>query len=204
MAAEVSKPSEIHCTNFEDDIVAFNEFVVRNSPSVRRRFIVQLVFPSLVLVVAGLVLMTPSVIPRIAQVPVIGYALLIGAAVHLSLFPWRFHSATRRAVRALMREGKNLCLYGPQRVVLTPQDVARYTQFGHAAWYWSAIERIEATDRHLFIFVTASSAFLVPRRDFAGDAEFQAFVETARRFHRAAEAPPQIVMAPPSSPIPFV
>ena len=53
---------------------------------------------------------------------------------------------------------------------------------------WSAVPRIERDQQRLFVFNGPRTAFIVPRRVFASDAEFEAFVaaveERWKRVHR--------------------
>lgn len=53
---------------------------------------------------------------------------------------------------------------------------------------WSAIPRIRVEEPRLFVYSTRRQAFIVPRRAFGSDAEFDAFVEAAqerwKRGHR--------------------
>ena len=50
---------------------------------------------------------------------------------------------------------------------------------------WSAVPRIEVEDDRLFVFSTRRTAFIVPRRAFASEAEFHDFARAAEeRWHQ--------------------
>ena len=51
---------------------------------------------------------------------------------------------------------------------------------------WLAVEAIDATEGQVFFILGEDAILGVPRRAFAGEAEFATFVETARKYHRAA------------------
>ena len=177
---------EVHYTNFEQDLLALNEHVMRRSPTWRRPFLIRWFGMPLIYFVMGLGLLAVSRLSEDAAMSIAGFMLILISPVWLVFYPWQYRVRVRRGVQRLLREGHNQGIYGHHRLVLTPTEVARYSRFGHAAIYWPAVERIEVGENHAFIFVSSMSAFIVPKRDFSSEQEFQSFVETARRYHHEA------------------
>ena len=87
--------------------------------------------------------------------------------------------------RKLMREGMNRNLVSPRRIEIGPEGFNETWQFGKQSLDWRAIERVAWTDTHLFLYVSAISAHIVPRRAFECEAEFKRFCEWAQRYQQA-------------------
>jgi len=51
---------------------------------------------------------------------------------------------------------------------------------------WLAIEKIESSNEHLFVYISSMSAHVVPMRAFGNEMHFSAFVESARAYWRQA------------------
>ena len=171
-----------------DDYKALNHHVVHTSPSLRRqRVIGGVVIPTVWLLVWVAVVLTrddPSKAAR-ALLP-----LLLGVLL-LPLFCLRTHAKTTRAVDSLLRDGKNAGLLGHRRITLTIEGVCESGEPGESVTRWAVVERIDTTDDHAFLFTSAVSAFIVPKRAFKTNGEFEAFVGMARRL--SEEGRPVIV-----------
>jgi hypothetical protein len=69
---------------------------------------------------------------------------------------------------------------GPIRFSFSARGIDFVTPKAESLVYWSAVRRILRTERRLYLFLTASSAFILPRRAFATDHEFKAWHERSR------------------------
>ena len=113
-----------------------------------------------------------------------------------------FHSSSPHALREQARraysEGKNLGTVGRQHLVLSAMNVTRINAVSETKIRWSAVERVEVTSEHLFIYVGATSAVAVPRRAFSSDEAWARFADVARRLHvQALQSPAPPPMLPP-------
>jgi hypothetical protein len=80
--------------------------------------------------------------------------------------------------------GWRRCAIGPAGVTFCETEAANTVA-------WSSILRIAHTDEHAFLYTTNINAIVVPRLAFAGDADFRAFVATARAFLDKAQRTPR-------------
>jgi hypothetical protein len=76
---------------------------------------------------------------------------------------------------------------GPNRLELADNGVKTAGPAAESLVYWSAIQKITQTGRHLFMFIAPGSALMVPRRAFASDGDFRAFVSAAEQRWKASK-----------------
>ncbi len=173
---------EVTVNNGVDDLYALNEHIARNLPTIRRQILIVWLGIPILFVLLGLVLAQLS--GDISS----AYTYFAAAFLFLPFYPVFIKWCRRRNVRMLLQSGRNLGIFGQQKIVLSPTEIARFSKYGHAAYYWPAVERIEVAANHAFVFVSSVNAFLIPKKDFPNEYDFDLFVETARKYHRQAEA----------------
>jgi len=91
-----------------------------------------------------------------------------------------------KVIRKVLQEGRNVRHLQRRKVTTTPEGIGIFRPEMTVHYTWSGIDWIEATPDHVFFFISTRDGIVVPRAAFATDAEFQAFVEQARRWHEAA------------------
>ncbi|GAA4018092.1 hypothetical protein GCM10022280_16850 [Sphingomonas swuensis] len=67
----------------------------------------------------------------------------------------------------------------PMKLRMNEAEIAIHHEVQSLQHRWAAIKRVVATRDRLFLFTTDSCAFILPRRAFASDAEFQRWSERA-------------------------
>jgi len=164
-----------------DDLSAFIQFHNAQSLAVRKYragclfggFFATMLLP-------GLILLT-------TEKPVLETArairpLLMGAVIYLILMfvarpyvKWRTGHLSRR----MLSEGKNSGFYGDCSITLDEDGIRETKSSGETMRKWPSVEKIVVASEYLFIYTSGIEAFVVPRRAFALDAEFNAFAEYA-------------------------
>ena len=92
---------------------------------------------------------------------------LVGLGIALAywfLFPRRYLKGLRQTVRRTYQEGRNTGVLGPTRLVIDEEFVTESTGSREVRTRWSAIEAVEETRDHAFVYITGSSALIIPRR----------------------------------------
>ncbi len=108
---------------------------------------------------------------------------LIGIALYAKLVKLTAPNATRKA----LQEGRNAeKALGWRRFVIDAQGVHNIAENFSVNYLWKGIDKVATTDEHVFLYITTANAFIVPLRAFADARAFDAFVESARRFHGLA------------------
>ncbi len=147
---------DIRYTVSLDDIVAFNRFHCSNSRTAKRvRLRCDILVAAVWLGAGGL-----SSALHHSFVP-----LIIGGAFALC---WCVTSKRRSAsqcaklARKFFEEGKNKGSLGAQLLRLSEDGVEESNDYGSKFTRFNAIERVESTDQHTFIFTGAASAYIIP------------------------------------------
>src|SRR5439155_1020677 len=75
---------------------------------------------------------------------------------------------------------------GRQRVAIDPEGVHYSTREADGLLRWSAVQQVGRSGGHVFLYLTAVSALVVPRRAFANEEAFRAFHRLARQYREDA------------------
>jgi YcxB-like protein len=88
----------------------------------------------------------------------------------------------------MIGEGRNRTLLGRQRVTISPESITRSSDFDQTTVRWSAVERVIKDKNHAFVYTSALTAIIVPRRAFADTVAFDVFVLKSTEYHQEADA----------------
>ncbi len=176
----------------KDDLIAFNLYHQRHSPTARRQYLRVWFIPPVVwlLICAGLWYLADRSRGKPAQTFLDLLPLLSGVPIYLLTFPWLYRRKLRKIVDGMVSEGQNRGLLGLHRVTLSPESVTESSAHGQSSTAWRGVERVVSADAHayIYIYINALAAIIVPRRAFAGAAEFEHFIRTAKDHHEQAAA----------------
>jgi len=114
--------------------------------------------------------------------------LLLGPVLFLLLMVLLARRRGGRTIASVLDEGVNKGLFGTRRIALTHEGVTESGDFGTSQTPWSTVERIAFDQNYAFIYTSAISAVLVPKRAFAEEGQFEEFMETAQRFLAAKDS----------------
>jgi hypothetical protein len=182
----------IEYENTLDDIVAFNRYQIGASPAAnphlrihRRRISVS---DSVIALTAGgaVLWISHSWIPALA---VVAFSAVVPGIVspHVQKRFQRWLVKTREEqVRKMLAEGKNDSVLGWRRLSLSPETLDEESATGTRSVRYTALGRIVDTPDHVFVYLTALEAVVVPKRNQqpAGVEDFVA------ELHRRLPNPP--------------
>jgi Peptidase C13 family/YcxB-like protein len=100
------------------------------------------------------------------------------------IYFWNHHS--RRSM-APEQEGP---LLGAHTFTLTPEGFEDYGNASFSRTRWSAVQAIQETAHHLFVFIDKTTAHIIPRRSFATPEDYEVFVHTLRAYVQRESAAP--------------
>lgn len=166
----------------EDDVIAFNDHLMRTLPGARRWMLFLWLLAPVIFGVLGVI---ASSLPGGVA---LGLKCFAFALFVLVLLPVWYRWFNRRWIRAKLKSGRNTGMFGQRKMIVSPREIGCEHDHGHSVTYWSGIDRIETSPEHAFFFVSATNAFIIPKRHFNDEAEFDYFVETARAYHEEAAA----------------
>lgn len=161
-----------------NDVVAFNEYHAAHSPLLRRGLMMYRLVPAAIGFVAGAIMALSDWSEGIktAVLSVVVPGLWIAVA------PWVYRRRIRQNVKKLYREGRNAAVFGRQTLAISASGFTRTASGAHSEARWDAVERVASTPGYLFIYTSAVTAHIVPRRAFPDDRSFDAFTAAARRW----------------------
>ena len=112
--------------------------------------------------------------------PLVAAVLLLGVLCFVVLPTLVFRRLIARAMRRTRLPGRSMSLeIRPEGLALTTATTASLTT-------WERIDRIVVRDTHAFFYGNDVATLILPRRVFAGERDFEEFVESARSYQEAA------------------
>lgn len=173
----------------KDDWSAFNYYHHFHSPTARRQYL-RGWFGSVIIVL--LVCLGISILGSLnSPSPRSIFSVLLPflcAVLCLLWFPWAYRRKVRKIVAGMIGEGRNRTLLGRQRVTISPESIRRSSDFDQTTIRWSAVERVIKDKNHAFVYTSALTSIIIPRRAFADDVGFDEFVMKANQYHEEADA----------------
>lgn len=156
------------------DIIAFNQFHHGASPH-SRRLLRLLQLASAVAITAACTLPLQNNRPLLPIGP-----WLVFAAAFILLVPALFRWSIRRSARRQLAEGHNQGILGPRRLEVRDTALVELSDSGEQHTRWHAVEKVEVSEGHVFVYLSATAGYTVPREAFADNAAVVAFVAAVR------------------------
>ena len=181
------------CVEYEltlDDYLAFNDFYQRKSPAARAAFRTAWILRTILWSVAGLVAaawvyrFAPAAFGQTVTM------IVVLEVIMLALYPMTRRRALRRAVQHHYLQDNAGMLFVRRSLTLTPEYVVESTPYSQTITRWMGIVDVCVEPEAIYLFTSAVSSRIVPRRVFAGEADFRGFGSIAQAaFERARQAP---------------
>jgi len=172
---------EIEFERSTDDLIEFALFHAAHSPSVRRQlFLAQITCALLFFFLAA----GHGYIFAHAVTPLPVFFGLLGGVLGYFIFPPINRSYTVHRIRTLAKEGDNSGTLGYLTVALSSAGIFSITRAGESRLDWSAIKRLAQSEKYLFIYISATSAWVIPKKAFPDDKtlrEFTDFIQAHRQ-----------------------
>jgi hypothetical protein len=111
----------------------------------------------------------PMVAKGVLYAALINFLAALIVAI-MFLFLWSCHKARFRSIPDTIHS-----------LEVRPEGLVFTTQTSESLTTWEKIDRIVVTKTHAFL-----GRYILPRRAFAGDRDFEEFVGSARSYHEAA------------------
>jgi hypothetical protein len=172
--------------NTANDFVAFNAFHLAQSPSYKRSIAIYTCVFGLATGLAVFFLAKSTSLEIVKSLPeeskilVAAVQAILVVAIYALLLPRVLRRSTMRQARKLLAEGQNKLFLCEHRVEITDDGLVTWSPYGESRVRWEAVERVQRTEPHTFLYVSAVAAFIIPHdRILEGDCE--AFVAEIQR-----------------------
>ena len=165
--------TEIHYEVREKDLIAFNEHLLANSERVQkvvRRH--QAHIPAFIAVIALILFFYMKDIPSAI------YALILAMAWGLGV-PFFLRWSMRKQIRQMYNETEKANILGRYTLKAEPGGLAEISAAGEVSKLsWKNVLRVEVEKKYVFVFVSLSTALIIPRDTLAQDSNLHEFVKT--------------------------
>lgn len=162
----------------KDDYIEFNLFHLKHSKTIRKTLFVQRY------IVSVLFLIMPFITYRFSEIP-LTYWVSVFIIVYLLwvvYYPKYFRKSVKRRILRMIEEGKNESILGSKRLDVNSEGIVEKSRNNEVKTNWDSIESIEETEKYIFIYVSAVSAYIVPKRAFKTPADNENFINTVNSY----------------------
>jgi len=154
------------------DYIDFNLFHMNNSKKMKnilfiQRFIIPLIYFAL-----------PFVLARSTNVPFWLWmvAALVVYAVWVKIYPKRMKKSISQKLLRALKEERNAKLMGKHSCTLSKDMIVDIGKGGETKAKWSSILDVIESETHVFIFISDSKAFIIPKRALTTEELRQQFI----------------------------
>jgi hypothetical protein len=72
----------------------------------------------------------------------------------------------------MYKEGKNKNLFGHREITISDDAIVEESDSGTHATKWQSVEKVIKTEKHIFVYASSVSAYVIPRRIFMNDTDY--------------------------------
>jgi membrane protein implicated in regulation of membrane protease activity len=167
-----------------DDVIDFNLYCVAHAPYFKRQM--KILGAAVAMIAASIVfLLSISNFSTSAKVSVATGVIVAVIAMAL-LFPWFRRRSMAATVRGLITQNSEAL--GARRTTIDAEGVREVKRYSDSLTRWPAVERIETSQRNVFIYTSELTCVLIPKLAFANQEQLDAFLATARQYLEAGHA----------------
>jgi hypothetical protein len=169
----------------EEDFVTFSLFHYKHSPTAKRSWLLLRVMVPVIWILIGF--FENSRPQRHAGISPLPFFISL-SVLYILLIPAYSRYRTRRVILRLLSEGKNKGLAGMHTLTIGPEDIAAVSDNVDARLNWGGVEKLESDKEHFYIYLSAVSALIIPKRAFADENEFQKFIAAVQAYYSSANS----------------
>lgn len=156
-----------------EDHLKFNEYHFEHSPTMRRIKRVATIYSPLSIFIA---LSLVGIIEKSWAFPIVGF---IVSSIYAFGAPRRLQKRIQRTTEKFLSEGSNKGAFGEQQLELREDGIYNTSPSGTQTTFWDAVERIKQTETHGFIYISSTSAHVIPSQKII-EGNFDDFMQSAR------------------------
>ena len=157
----------------KQDYIDFNMNYMSNSKTIKRLFIAQRY------IVPIMFLVLPFVLIRVTNIP-LGYwfkFFLVCSVIWIIFYPKYFKWTVSKRIIKMLDEGENVDMLGKRSLTLTEKGIVDCSTLSELNTDWRVIEKITQTQKHIFIFISSVSAYILPVHVFKNENEKKRFID---------------------------
>nr|WP_272507525.1 YcxB family protein [Clostridium aestuarii] len=82
----------------------------------------------------------------------------------------------------MFNEGKNVNILGSRSLSVTEEGITSVNNSGESKTNWSSVEKITETKKHIYIYISAINAYIIPVRAFKNENEKGEFLNILKQY----------------------
>ena len=159
-----------------NDLLNFNLYHLGQSSILRRfRIVVQFLVPAILIVILMLTVLTDNFSI------ILTFVCVVVSIFCLFLYPSYYPKHLKKATRKVCKERINKTSICRHKLSLTPNGITEISVWRKKWEHWKVIEKVRSTDDYVFIYNSAVSAYLVPRRAFHDESQYEEFMRILKQ-----------------------
>lgn len=153
-----------------EDLVAFNEDYFLKSASLQKRFRRERLMVLAPFILGGILFALLALIGETNSLSRYLFSIFIamlcaGPGLLIYAFiPRSTQRSIRKRTKNLYSQGNNLALLGHQELVLDSSTITVRNEYSECKYTWDAVEKMSLTANHIFVYVSAGSAIIIPKQ----------------------------------------
>ena len=165
-----------------NDVVQYQSYFLTNYPAYKRlRLLLRIIIP------IGIVALITTIISALLGGINNGITLFIGlleliVVIYSIFFPKIIQMILVKSNNRIFGQKPN-ALIGKHQVSINADGFTDINETGQSNICWNGISWLGRNDQYIFLQLTGTSFFIVPKRAFSGEANFNKFVETVKSYH---------------------
>ncbi|MCB2312820.1 YcxB family protein [Clostridium tagluense] len=154
----------------KQDYIDFNIYHMTHSVTMKRSlFILRFIFPIIFLVL-------PIFLIKITDIPLWYWSsvCIISSVLWIIFYPKFMKRSVEKRISKILEEGKTTGILGNHNFSFTEEGVVDKTEFSETKY--NVIEKVVQSETHIFIYVSAVMAYIIPIRIFGSVDEKSEFL----------------------------
>jgi hypothetical protein len=165
-----------------EDMVEFNLYALSHHPQTRKRLKTERILTisfAILFMLLGIVM----VLIDLTLTPIV----LFIAALGFGIYCWFLFNANffrRRIRKMLIKQYSKIPNdeIGRHKLAISEEGLRESMDFGNSFVNWTAFDSIMQADNYLYFLLNPGKGYIVPKKAFANDTEFNLFADTARKY----------------------
>jgi Ca2+/Na+ antiporter len=157
-----------------EDYIHFNLFHLKNSKTSLKSLYLQrylsplfFILVSIVFAIMGDLHLLSTLIP-----------FLVLSVLWVIFYPKLFYRHVRKNVQKMFKEGKNEALLGEHTMILMDEGFVESNSTGESKVKWSGISEVKEDEAFLYLYNSAVSAYIIPKRDLSNQEEIKTYISS--------------------------
>lgn len=164
----------------EEDYIDYNVNHAKKSPSLKRSVTIIRILGPVAFLIAPFLIVNFSDIPFWYWMSIFG----ITSVVWIVFYPKYFNWELKRKIAKMLLEGKNDSLFKQIKISLNETGIVQQSRAGETMTEWNEVDSVDETHKHIYIYNSSISAYIIPKRAFNDQQAIDLFLEKIHEHYK--------------------